>query len=310
MQVRMTRSGNATGRRRGRAELYTEPFHLALRAAIRERGLTLERLRAHLARRGISVGLSSLSNWQTGHARPETAGSLRAVRALEEILDLPPRSLVRLLPGVDATVRPPRRTALADIAPVTELLGTVPGALDRGVELVSVQHKVVVDAERRTTSVWTRTAVRAVRDGVDRYVARYYGNSGCLPALVRPRPLGNCRLGLFVPHPSAPALVYELLFGHALLAGETWVFESELLDPTAGVSSEFAHGFRYPAEQYVLEVRFDPRARPAACYSFAQRDLCDDRHRTARLTLSPHDTVHLVASSVSSGVLGIQWEWP
>jgi hypothetical protein len=224
------------------------------------------------------------------------------VRALEEILGLPREALIGLLPDAG-------RAGVADIAPVTDLLDAVPGARDRGVELVSVQHKVAVAAERRITSVWTRTTVRAVRDGVDRYVARYYGNPGCVPDLVRPRSLGNCRLGRFVPHPSAPALVYELLFGHALDAGETWVFECDLVDPKSGVAGEFAHGFRYPAEQYVLEVRFHPGARPVACYSFAQRDLSDARHPTGRLTLSPHDTVHLVASSVSSGVLGIQWEW-
>lgn len=304
----MTRSGREVGGRRLAAELYTEPFHVVLRAAIRQRGLTLERLRVHLARRGISAGLSSLSNWQTGHTRPDTPGSLRAIGALEEILGLPSGSLVRLVPGA-----PPgheRRTGVADIAPVAELLDAVPGAQDRDVELVSVQHKITVDAQRRTTSMWSRMVVRALRDGVDRYLVRYYGNPGCVPSLVRPRPLGNCRLARFVPHPSAPALVYELAFGHELLAGETWVFECELVDPTAGVSQEFAYGFRHPAEQYVLEVAFDSRARPAACYSFAQRDLSDERHPTGTLTLSAHGTVHLIASVVSSGVLGIRWEWP
>lgn len=303
----MTRSGREAGRRHPPSELYTEPFHVVLRTAIRRRGLTLERLRFHLARRGIPVGLSSLSNWQTGHTRPETPGSLRAIGALEEILELPPGSLVDLLTCADTDVRPGR---VADIAPVAELLDAVPGALDRDVELVSVQHKITVDAQRRTTSMWSRTAVRALRDGVDRYLVRYYGNPGCVAARVRPRPLGNCRLGRFVPHPSAPALVYELAFGHELRAGDTWVFEYELLDPTAGVSEEFAYGFRHPAEQYVLEVAFDPRARPATCYSFAQRDLHDERHPTGTLTLSAHDTVHLIASVVSSGVLGIRWEWP
>jgi hypothetical protein len=306
----MTRSEDVAERRGPGAALYTEPFHVALRAAIRQRGLTLDRLRAHLARRGISVGLSSLSNWQTGHTRPETTSSLRAVRALEEILGLPARSLARLLPAATGA-RPGRsdRTAISDIEPVVELLGSVPGALDRDVELVCVQHKVVVGPTRRATSLWTRSVIRALRDGVDRYVVRYYGNPGCVPSRVRPRPLGNCRLGRFVAHPSAPALVYELVFDHVLGAGETWVFECGLTDPTAGVSKEFAHGFRYPAEQYLLEVRFHPRARPARCHSFAQADLSDERHPTATLTLSAHNTVHLMASAVSSGVLGIQWEW-
>src|SRR5216117_64978 len=77
--------------------LYAGPFHAAFRAAVHERGLALDRLRAHLAQRGITVGLSSLSDWQQGRRRPCGANSLRAVHALEEILGLPPRSLIRLL---------------------------------------------------------------------------------------------------------------------------------------------------------------------------------------------------------------------
>jgi hypothetical protein len=296
----------------GSAQLWTEPFDVALKSAIQRRGLSLDRLRHHLARRGVRIGLSSLSNWQTGHSRPETAPSLRAVRELEDILALPPRSLLRLLAVTDTDARPRqgRRAAVADLAPVSELLDEIPGSRARDVELVGVQHKVTVDARRRTTSLWTRSTVRALRDGVDRYVARYYGNPSCVPAGVRLQPLGNCRLGRFLPHPTAPALVYELLFDHVLGAGETWVFESHLADPTAGVSTEFAHGFRYPAEQYLLEVRFHPCARPSVIQSFAQRDLDDERHPTGELRLSVHNTVHLVASGVSSGVLGIKWEWP
>lgn len=297
----MTRSGHA---------MYTEPFHVALRTAIRERGLTLERLHVHLARSGVSVGVSSLSNWQTGQSRPQLPGSLRVLAALEDTLGLPPGSLFRLLAATGAGPERARRTGLADIAPVAELLDAVPGSRDRDVELISAHHKIVVDADRRTTWVWKRTAVRALRDGVDRYVGRYYGRPDCRPGLVQARALDNCRLGRFVPHASAPALVYELVFDEVLRAGDTWVFESELVDPTASASNEFAYGFRYPAEQYLLQVRFHPRARPAACWTFAQCDLSDERHRTASLPLSAHNTVHLVASPVSSGVLGIGWDWP
>lgn len=303
----MTRFGSETARLDTR--LTTGPFHVALRAAIRRRGLTLERLRVHLARRGISVGLSSLSNWQNGHSRPETAASLRAMTALEEILGVPPGSLVRLATGGHPAHGRAGGTGVVDIGPVAELLDALPGSHDQEFELISTQHKIVVDSARRTASTWTRTAVRALRDGADRYVARYYGGPGCSPTLVRAQPLGNCRLGRFLPHTTAPALVYELVFGHALRAGDTWVFESELVDPSAGECDAFAYGFRYPAEQYLLEVRFHPSARPAACYSFAQRDLSDDRHPIGPLPLSPHNSVHLVASAVDSGVLGIRWDW-
>src|SRR5688572_3853543 len=99
--------------------LYTGPFHAALRSAIRERGLPLERLRAHLARRGVTVGLSSLSDWQTGNSRPAHPGSRRALRALEDVLELPPASLVRLL---DNGTGPPK--GLLDVGAVAELLDT------------------------------------------------------------------------------------------------------------------------------------------------------------------------------------------
>jgi hypothetical protein len=282
--------------------LYTGPFHAAFRAAIRDSGLTLDRLRWRLASRGINVGLSSLSDWQNGRSRPEQANSLRAVTAIEEILALPPGSLTQLL----TTVRRPR---LPDIGAVAELLDRLPGSRDRGFELVSIHHKVTIDERRRTELVWTRTAIRALHDGVDRYVGRYYGNPGCDAARVRPEPLGNCRLGSVLAHPDAPALVYELLFDQSLLAGETWVFEAQLTEDDAGQTTEFAYGFRYPAEQYLLEVRFHPMALPARCYSFAQLDLDDERHPTRELALSKHNSVHLLASAITSGVLGIKWDW-
>jgi len=273
-----------------------------LSAAIRERGLTLERLRFHLAQRGVSVGLSSLSNWQNGHSRPETPASLNAVRELERVLGVRPESLVRL-----ATRTPAVRCA--DIAPVTDLLDGLLSSHNQDVEVISVQHRITVDAERCGTTLWSQLLVRAVRDGVDRYVVRYYGNPSCAPGLVVARGLANCRPGRFVPHPSAPGLVYELVFDHVLRAGETWVFESELVDPTAGVSTEFAYGFRNPTQQFLVQARFDPRALPVRCYAFAQRDLEDEQHTTGELHLNAHHAVHLLASSVDSGVLGIGWQW-
>ncbi|HEV2784138.1 MAG TPA: hypothetical protein VGX25_32530 [Actinophytocola sp.] len=282
--------------------LFTGSFDAALRAAIRHRGLTLDRLRWHLARRGVVIGLSSLSDWQNGRSRPGQANSLRAVWALEDVLRLPPGSLVRLLDRTGSG-------RLTDIGPVAELLDTLPGARDRGVELISVQNSVAVGAERRIVLQSTRIAVRARRDGVDRYVVRYYGNPGCVAALVEPQPVGNCRLGAVRAHPTAPALVYELLFDEVLRAGDTWVFESALVDRTGGTCTEFAYGFRYPAEQYQLQVRFDPAARPARCWSFGQFDLTDERHPTGDLPITRYHDVHLVASAIDSGVLGIKWDW-
>lgn len=284
--------------------LYTGPFHAALRQAIRRRGLTLDRLRAHLARAGVTVGLTSLSDWQTGRSRPAHPGSLRAVHALEDVLGLPSASLARLL----GDVRGPR-TGVTDIGPVAELLDALPGGHDGGIELISKHHKLVLDEGGQAAVLWTRTAIRVLRDGVDRYVVRYYGAADGDPALIRVRPLDNCRVGRLLRHPDASAVVYELMFDQTLFAGETWVFESQLVDPTAGRCFVLACGFRYPAEQCVLEVRFPSSMPPPVVCSFGQFDLSDDRHTVEELSVNRHNAVHLVASGVDSGVVGIRWDW-
>lgn len=72
-------------------------FSRELRAAIKASGLGLDRIQARLRRRGIPISVTALSYWQSGKRQPERARSISAVHALEEILDLPAGSLVRLL---------------------------------------------------------------------------------------------------------------------------------------------------------------------------------------------------------------------
>jgi hypothetical protein len=73
------------------------PFSVALRAAIRARGLGLDRIRYRLRGRGTAVSLATLSHWQSGRCRPERPESLEALRNLEDILNVPDGSLTRLL---------------------------------------------------------------------------------------------------------------------------------------------------------------------------------------------------------------------
>ena len=73
------------------------PFDVALRAAIRARGLGLDRIRYRLRGKGTTVSLATLSHWQSGRCRPERPESLEALRNLEEILNVPDGSLSKLL---------------------------------------------------------------------------------------------------------------------------------------------------------------------------------------------------------------------
>ncbi|NIJ13132.1 hypothetical protein FHU38_003476 [Saccharomonospora amisosensis] len=81
-------------------------FSDALRTAIATSGLSLDRIQARLHARGVSVSVTALSYWQSGKRQPERQNSLFAVRALEDILQLPAGSLLSLLP-------PPRPRGVA-----------------------------------------------------------------------------------------------------------------------------------------------------------------------------------------------------
>jgi len=120
----------------------------------------------------------------------------------------------------------------------------------------------------------------------------------------------NCWLRQVRRHRDPPVLLAELLFGAVLRAGETWVFEDGITDRTGHGSVEHGHGFAEPQEQYLLEVRFDPRALPINCHAYAQPGLYDERRHTADLTLNNHHAVHLLVCGVTAGLVGIAWEWP
>ncbi|MGW4206230.1 hypothetical protein [Streptomyces sp. NPDC004726] len=298
--------------------LHTGPFHLALRAALSVRGLPLQRVQHHLAHRGIKVGVTSLSYWQQGARRPQRPESLRAVRALEDVLELPGNSLIRLLgvgegsPNADAE-RPASRSyrSLMEVSgTVEQLLAELESPADGGLHTVGHTERVRVGAARELMGRDSQHVVRAHRDGVDRYLAIHHGDPGCDPGRVRVSARENCRTGRVRWQRESGVVVAELLFDARLRAGETYLFGYGIEDGTGGPSSEYVRGFTYAGGQYVLQVRFDEDALPVRCRRFAQATTGAPRGARTDLTLSGrHRTVHLVEQGVRPGILGIDWDW-
>ncbi|MER7394778.1 hypothetical protein ABT381_04585 [Streptomyces sp. NPDC000151] len=297
--------------------LRTGPFHLALRAALAERGLALHRVQYKLAQRGIKVGVTSLSYWQQGARRPQRPESLRAVTALEEVLELPAGALIRLLesqtpvyPDVERPTGRSYRTLTEDSDVVRKLLADLGAPTDGGLHTVGQSERVLIGARRELLDRESQQVVRAHRDGVDRYVAIHCGDEGADPARMTVRATENCRLGRVRHVPEAPLVVAELLFDTRLRAGDTYVFSYGFRDGTAGESTEYFRGFPFPGGQYVLQVRFDEAALPVRCGRFAQATTTAPRTARQELTLSgQHRAVHLVDQSVRPGLLGIEWDW-
>ncbi|MFI2369511.1 hypothetical protein [Streptomyces sp. NPDC018833] len=297
--------------------LNSGPFHLALRAALAVRGLPLQRVQHHLAHRGIKVGVTSLSYWQQGARRPQRPESLRAVRALEEVLELPAQSLVRLLgPGTDSAHTDADRPGARSYRSLVETSGTVerlfagltPPA-DGGLHTVGHQERVRISADRRLAGRDSHHVVRAQRDGIDRYLAVHHGDPGCDPARVRVNALENCRTGRVRWDTDSRVVVAELLFDTRLRVGETYVFGYGFVDGTGGRSSEYVRGFGLAGGQYMLQVRFDESALPVRCHRFARATTGAPRGARTDLTLGRHRTVHLVEQGVRPGILGIDWDW-
>lgn len=297
--------------------LHTGPFHLALRTALAVRGLPLQRVQHHLAHRGIKVGVTSLSYWQQGARRPQRPESMKAVRALEEVLQLPGNSLTRLLAEDTAAradvERPATRSyrSLVEASGVVEqLLAELESPADGGLHTVGHHERVRIGAGRQLLGRDSQQAVRAHRDGIDRYLAIHWGDPGCDPSRVEVRAAENCRTGRVRRHAETGVLVAELLFDTRLRAGDTYFFSYGFEDGTGGPSREYVRGFSFAGGQYVLQVRFDEAALPVRCRRFAQASTGAPRGGRAELTLSGrHRAVHLVEQGVRPGILGIDWDW-
>ena len=161
-----------------RLEAPGSEFARVLRAAIRERGLGLERIRDRLRAQGISVSLATLSYWQSGRSRPERRDSLAAVELLESVLELAPGTLCESL-------GPPRRRGrwLSTVpdAPEVAAFWPRPDAVQDAVSEVNMQwddrltrisqqDTVFIGPEGGERSYLSRQVLRAEADGPDRWV--------------------------------------------------------------------------------------------------------------------------------------------
>ncbi|MEU9374688.1 hypothetical protein AB0D94_13080 [Streptomyces sp. NPDC048255] len=291
------------------------PFHLALRAALAARGLPLHRIQHRLAARGIKVGVTSLSYWQQGARRPRHKESLRAVRALEQILELPDGTLLRLLgPGSPSEPARPAarsyRTLVSAGAAVERMLEAMDLPPDGGLHSVGHHERVRIGPAGELSGRDSQQIVRAHRDGVDRYLAVHHGDPGCDPSRVEVTAYENCRTGRVRWHPESGLVVAELLFDARLRRGDTYVFGYGIEDGTGARSTEYVRGFSYAGGQYMLQVRFDEAALPVRCLRFARTGPGAPRTGLADLTPSGrHRAVHLVEREVRRGLLGIAWDW-
>lgn len=285
------------------------PFSTALQAAIQARGLSLECLQVKLRERGVRVSLSSLSYWQRGRTRPERPASLRAVREMEAVLELPDHALLALLLRPGHSRPGGERLDIDDICPAPSA-GTLVEQLDCQDEAppcLIMHDRYLVGRERDVRAIQTRAVFQAHRHGVDRHIAVYHDQRGVLADL---RSASRCRFGRVRSDADSGVIAAELLFDRPLARGETYLIEYEFgFSETGPPTDEYGRGFQDPHHEYLLEVQFDLAALPARCYRTWRPDAETPLTDAGELRLASSHTVHFVDFRVSPSYQGIRWEW-
>jgi hypothetical protein len=285
------------------------PFDVALQAAIQARGLTLETLQRRLRERRIHVSLSSLSYWQRGRTRPERADSLRAVRGLERILQLPDNSLITLLRPPDNRPAPAWSSLEETVpGPVRDLLNEIGDRVHGRMVPLSLHDRYVIGPTGGLRSVQTRAVLQAQHPGVDRWVCVYHNELGVLPDR---KNASRCRFGRVRRDEAGAVMASELLFDRPLARGETYLIEYGFGFPAPGPpNTEEGRGFRYPQHEYLLEIEFHPAMVPARCYRTWRPDATARTADETDLRLSSSHTAHVIEFGLQAGgYLGIRWEW-
>jgi len=287
-------------------------FPDALRAAIAERGVSLEWLHGRLADLGTPLSVATLSYWRSGRRQPEHQTSLDALGTLEELLYLPTGHL-------RSRLRPSRRPGptrgtrsrgelmggSAAVRHALEQLGYDPDDHESMVE-TSTQVTLDVDEEGRGRSSVTRSVWKALRDGAQGqpFVYRMATSARTVPEF---QAVSGCSIGKSHSDLDAGTFATEVLLERPLLTGETAISEHRVLVPTdASQDTFFELDLTRRLSEAMLWIRFDPARVPSQCEAYT----ADARKVDVQiLSLRGSTSAHHVVRNFGPGKVGIHWRW-
>ena len=154
-----TRPSGRSAERRDSAWL--DPFAARLDAALQHRGLPLTRVAHYLARAGVPISRSTLSNWRTGRSRPRYGMDDPVIAQLEAVLVLNPGTLTALL-GDEVDSRPLLTAAQSTGQPSSPgqarlVMSHLSMEVDVAAHIVVVTHRHVIEAATEAVTTWEQT---------------------------------------------------------------------------------------------------------------------------------------------------------
>lgn len=296
-------------------------FPERLGAAIAARGLGLERLSDRLRDRDVSVSASTLSLWRNGRTRPYREKSLKALRALEFILETPSGYLT------EATVAVEKGSdSWWSSIPMT------PQVLDYSDEFLRAleEFDMVGRAELRNAMMHSLAEFNEHGAFINvRNTHLFQANLGGAERFVQssfPDPKGDRtphmitlvtggRIGRRRTFEASGQVVFEIILDEPLERGQYAVVEYTIQPrnpaPVAQSSPRYEVRTSNAIGQLSVELRFHPDRPPVNPTSMVRNHLFDPgkQSETVRpLTLADHQVV-VSESFFDRGGIRMDWEW-
>ena len=290
------------------------PFPAALRAAIADSGLSLDRIQYRLRRHGTPISLATLSSWQSGRRRPERAASLAALNRLEQILGVPSGALAALVGPRRARGRrvytdaPDLAQAHRDWTAIARLLSEFDTSSDDRLIRLSLHERLKVGPDGRLRALHYRALVRAAANDLRSAIVIDQADDASAPVI---RPLRGCVLGAVRAEPEAGLIIAELRLPRALQRGELLLLEYvvEFTEPFPR-DRDSTRLLRVPMREYVLDVEFTRPMLPSRCVQFTI-PRTDEGVETERvLTLDGQGRACAIEVDLDPCTIGVRWEWP
>lgn len=288
-----------------------ESFAEVFSAAVRQRGLGLDRLVARLDAEGVPVSAATLSYWQTGRSVPTRARSQRSVEALERILEVEPGTLVAHTSRYLRQVEVPWQEQLPSetASQILRELGYPRTSL--ALHALFTQDTLRLGAQRQEIS---QTITQLMM--VDKHMALgwpiVFVQDSDDDALVTVSESVHCRLGEHVTIPEMRMLVGEMLLPEPARQGaRVQTSYSVAWDTTTVESTRCERGVQPGLQAATLQVQYHPDALPTSvrAYRRANFSVPDDQIEDLGPVPVYDGIAQYVVGPIGQGSIGMRWTW-
>lgn len=287
-------------------------FAGVLSAAIRQRGLSLERIRARLEAAGVPVSIATLSYWQSGRSLPTRSRSYHTLVELEKILHLSSSSLTALTHNSDGRRRRtlfPWETVIPMSEIATEIMSGL-GLDQRGhLSRVTMQDVLQVGADRTEGVQLTSTLWRAERNGLHRWplvIEQDAEQDGAVPTI---EAVCGCEVGEVIEVPERHLVVAEIRAPRPLRRGEYLLAQHRTkFARTRRASYRLSRSVVDPLRALSLVTQFDERSLPAKV-TYTYQESADAEPTTITPVDVTTSEAQMTKVDTAPGVFSLLWEW-